>query len=174
MTARIIPFPRVYTSQFRKGRGFGQLGQTDALDAFAQAIQTQEGYYPGSLAYQNNNPGNLIYTGQANATLGAGGFADFDTYADGYQALMNTIQTYANQGASISSMMAAYAPAGQGSNDPTAYANTIASALGVSADTSVADAISGSVSGFVSSLTSNTGLIAAAAALGLIALYEAA
>jgi hypothetical protein len=124
--------------------GLSGFGQTQpAVSTIASTIQTVEGYYPGSLAYQNNNPGNLIYVGQAGATPGAGGFAAFSSYDAGYQALLNQIQIYANQGLTINQMMAKYAPAGDGSNNPTAYANTIASALGVSPDTTVADALAG-------------------------------
>lgn len=120
------------------------LGQTSSGAAtIAATIQQVEGYYPGTPAYTNNNPGNLIYVGQSGATAGAGGFAAFPSYDAGYQALLNQIQSYANQGLTIQQMMNKYAPAGDGSNNPTAYANQIASALGVPTDTTVADAISG-------------------------------
>jgi len=109
------------------------------VNTIAQAIQQQEGYYPGSLAYTNNNPGNLIYAGQAGAVKGAGGFAKFPDYSTGYQALLNQIQLYASRGMTIQDMMNVYAPAGQGSNDPTAYAATIAAAVGASPDTSLTD-----------------------------------
>ncbi len=96
----------------RRSRGFGGLGQSSSgLATIAATIQQVEGYYPGSLAYQNNNPGNLIYVGQAGATLGAGGFAAFPSYDAGYQALLNQIQNYANRGLTIDQMMAIYAPA---------------------------------------------------------------
>jgi hypothetical protein len=121
------------------------LGTTSSPNAaiIANTIQQVEGYYPGSLAYTNNNPGNLIFVGQAGATQGAGGFASFPSYDAGYQALLNQIQNYANRGLTIDQMMNLYAPAGQGSNNPTAYANTIAGALGVSTDTTVANALAG-------------------------------
>jgi hypothetical protein len=121
------------------------LGTSSSPNAavIASTIQQVEGYYPGTLAYTNNNPGNLIYVGQAGATPGAGGFAAFPSYDAGYQALLNQIQNYANRGLTIDQMMNLYAPAGQGTNNPTAYANTIASALGVSTDTTVADALAG-------------------------------
>lgn len=58
---------------FRQGRLRGSAIDPSAVASLASAIQTQEGYYPGSLAYQNNTPGNLVYAGQAGATQGAGG-----------------------------------------------------------------------------------------------------
>ncbi len=122
-------------------RGFGQL--FSPAQTIAQTIQQVEGYYPGSLAYTNHTPGNLIYVGQAGATQGAGGFAAFPSYDAGYQALLNQIQNYASRGLTIQEMMNLYAPAGQGSNNPTAYASMIASALGTTPDTSLSDVLNG-------------------------------
>jgi hypothetical protein len=146
--------------------GIGSLGSlgvtlssSPALTTIASTIQTVEGYYPGTYAYVNNNPGNLVYVGQAGATLGSGGFASFPTYDAGYQALLNQIQLYANKGMTIQDMMNVYAPAGQGGNNPTSYANTVATALGVSPDTLVSDALAGNatagISLSISSITSD-------------------
>jgi hypothetical protein len=126
------------------------LSSSPALTTIASTIQTVEGYYPGTYAYVNNNPGNLIYVGQAGATLGTGGFASFPTYDAGYQALLNQIQLYANKGMTIQDMMNVYAPAGQGGNNPTSYANTVATALGVSPDTLVSDALAGNATAGIS------------------------
>jgi hypothetical protein len=124
---------------------------TPQLQTLAQTIQTQEGYYPGSLAYQNNNPGNLVYAGQAGATKGAGGFADFATYQDGLNALYNQLNLYATgacaacggQPLTIQQMADIYAPAGQGSNNPQQYAASMAAALGVTPDTLLSSALAG-------------------------------
>jgi hypothetical protein len=150
----------------RRGRGFGGLGATAGVATIAATIQQIEGYYPGSLAYTNNNPGNLIYLPSSSiqssngATPGASGFAAFPTYQDGLNALYAQIQAYGTQGLTISQMMAKYAPATDANgnptgNNPTAYANSIASSLGVSPDTPVAAAISGSSGGDV--YTADTG-----------------
>ncbi len=124
----------------------GRFGMGDASSTIAQTIQKVEGYYPGTLAYRNNNPGNLIFVGQPGAVPGAGGFAAFPTYDDGYNALLKQIQNYANRGLTIQQMMDIYAPASQPGNNPTLYANQIASALGVSTDSTVADALAGTSS----------------------------
>lgn len=131
--------------------GLQGLGQTNSgAAAIAATIQTVEGYYPGTIAYTNNNPGNLMYVGQSGATQGPGGYAVFPSYDAGYQALLNQIQSYADQGLTIDQMMNLYAPAPSAScttacagNNPSAYANQIASSLGVSTNTTVADAIGG-------------------------------
>jgi len=126
-------------------RGLGAIGSP--VTTIANTIQQVEGYYPGTLAYRNNNPGNLIYVGQAGATPGAGGFAAFPTYDDGYNALLKQIQNYANRGLTIQQMMDIYAPASQPGNDPTLYANKLAASLGVTTDTTLADALAGGGSG---------------------------
>ena len=139
-------------------RGFGRFGLGDSAATIASTIQKVEGYYPGTLAYRNNNPGNLIYVGQPGATPGAGGFAAFPSYDAGYQALLNQIQNYANRGLTIQQMMDIYAPASQPGNNPTLYANQIASALGVSTDTTVADALAGTSADSSASDTSGVDL----------------
>ena len=129
------------TYQSRKRRGFGQ------LSTVAATIQQIEGYYPGSLAYTNNNPGNLRYAGQPGATgQDANGFAVFPTYAAGYQALLNQINLDASRGMTIQQFTNSYAPAAD-NNNPTSYAQSIASATGLSPSDSLTAAISGSGSG---------------------------
>jgi hypothetical protein len=115
-------------TRYRRGRVSRALGD---INTVAATIQQVEGYYPGSLAYRNNNPGNLMYVGQPGATQGANGLAVFSSYDAGYQALLNQINLDASRGETISQFTAKYAPASAG-NDPTSYANTIASAAGLS------------------------------------------
>lgn len=124
--------------------GFGALGlgstvDPSALQTIAATIQRVEGYYPGTPAYLNNNPGNLAYVGQAGAVLGVGGFARFPSYQDGLNALYGQIQLYADRGMSISDMMRTYAPASVPGNNPDAYAAQVAGALGVSPDVALSD-----------------------------------
>lgn len=138
-----MPFPLaksvILVSVRISGLGAPTILDDATVNTIAQAIQQQEGYYPGSLAYTNNNPGNLIYAGQSGAVQGSGGFAKFPDYSTGHQALLNQIQLYASRGMTIQDMMNVYAPAGQGSNDPTAYAATVAAAVGASPDTLLTD-----------------------------------
>lgn len=130
--------------------GIGSLG---SLDDFAQAIQRVEGYYApgenpsypsGTVAYRNNNPGNLIYTsyyaGAFGAQPGERGFSYFPDYATGYAALKHQIQVDANAGLTILQMMNKYAPASDG-NDPTSYAATVAAATGATVNTPVASVV---------------------------------
>lgn len=127
-------------------RGLGQ------LSTLIQAITTQEGTCPSPSSCKNNNPGNLMYAGQPGATSGPGGFAVFDTYQDGYNALVNQLGLYANGTCqacggvpqTIASVFQIYAPAGQGSNNPTVYSNNVAAALGLPTSTPLSSVLDGS------------------------------
>jgi hypothetical protein len=101
--------------------------------AIALGIQQQEGYYPGSVAYTNNNPGNLVYVGQSGATgKDTLGFAVFPDYATGFQALVNQVNLDMSRGLTFDQFTAKYAPAGQGANNPSLYAQNLATAVGLS------------------------------------------
>jgi hypothetical protein len=107
-----------------------------ATAAIAQAIQKQEGYAPGTLAYRNNNPGNLRFVGQPGATQGEGGFAKFATYDAGYQALQNQIQLDATRGTdaagkpvtTLAELIGSWAPPNE--NDTGAYIISVSSQTG--------------------------------------------
>lgn len=143
LSRSIRPHPVILTRGGLSGLGAVQVLPPATVQTIAGVIQQQEGYYPGTPAYQNNNPGNLIYAGQAGATPGAGGFARFATYDDGMNALQNQLQLYASRGLTIQGMMNVYAPAAQAGNNPTLYAANIAGALGVSPDTKLLDLAGG-------------------------------
>lgn len=135
------------------------------ISVLAAAIQNMEGYYPGSLAYQNNNPGNLVYAGQAGATKSCSSnrycYASFPTYDDGYQALLNQIQGQAAKGQNLQQFIWQYAPPcpkagdvpnpvtglcpdGTKGNNTDVYLQSLVSATGTSASTPLTDVISGS------------------------------
>lgn len=139
----------------------GRLGDITTL---ASAIQKMEGYYPGSLAYTNNNPGNLVYNGQAGATKSCSSngycYASFPTYDAGYQALLNQIQGQAANGQNLQQFIWQYAPPcpksgqvpnasgicpdGTRGNDTSAYLNSLQSATGATADTPLTSIITSS------------------------------
>ena len=127
-------------------RGLGQ------LSTLTGAIITQEGTCPSPANCQRNNPGNLMYAGQAGASGSPGQLATFDTYEDGYNALVNQLGLYASgtcgscngQPQTIASTFAIYAPAGSGGNNPTLYAQNVSNALGVDPNTPLASVLAGS------------------------------
>ena len=143
--------------------GNGGLRGLGGIDTLAATVQKVEGYYPpgtpgypnGSVAWQNNNPGNLRFAGQAGASQGVNNYAKFPTYAAGYQALLNQIQYQATpgyrspatgqiypQGQNLSEFINTYAPAAD-SNNPSAYLATLVQATGYPADTLLSTVISG-------------------------------
>jgi len=118
-------------------RGIGQ------LSVVANTIQTVEGWFPGSVSYTNNNPGNLTCANQTGMIgCSSSGFAIFPDYSTGYQALENQISLDASRGESILQFTNKYAPASDG-NDPSSYAQTIAGATGLSVNDPLSTAIAG-------------------------------
>jgi hypothetical protein len=151
MTAAAFLIPQIVFARSASGLGVVNVTPTPAMQQMAAAIQQMEGYSPGSVSYTNNNPGNLVYAGQPGATAGPNGFAVFDSYQDGLQALYNQLGAYSagtcsacgGQPLTVAQMTAIYAPAGQGSNDPAAYASFLSSSLGVDPNASLSDIFSG-------------------------------
>ena len=92
----------------------------------------------GTLAWRNNNPGNIRLTRYWKnwGALGrAFGFATFETAEDGFDALKKYIDKYGfkREKYTIASFMQMYAPR-QDSNDPKSYAAKIARSLNASVD----------------------------------------
>lgn len=120
--------------------GFGD------INTVASTIQTIEGYYPGSLSYRLNNPGNLTYAGQAGATPvqvcnpNCHQFASFDSYDDGLTALDNQIALDASRGQTIQQFINSYAPASD-NNNPTSYAAQITATTGLSVNDPLSSAL---------------------------------
>lgn len=111
------------------------------LTLMTGAIQTFEGWWPGSVSYINKNPGNLKFANQAKAIgKDARGFAVFATVEDGLNAL-KTLITRAARGQSSSyrpdmslkQFFGVYAPTGD-NNAPDLYAKFVAGKMGVSVD----------------------------------------
>lgn len=119
------------------------------INAVALAIQAQEGYAPGTLAYTNSNPGNLVPAGQPGCVPGAGGFCAFPDYATGLSALQNQINLDASRGYTLLQFATKYLggdPSNPGvapGGDPVAYANALAAASGVGINDSLSLAING-------------------------------
>lgn len=123
------------------------------LDQLAQAIQKVEGYYPpgtpgfpvGSVAYRNNNPGNLNYANQTGSTgPDANGYAIFPDYQTGYDALVNQIQLDASRGMTLQQLIYSWAPPTgdpRGTNNTTAYVQSVSAQTGIAPGASVQAAI---------------------------------
>lgn len=116
-------------------------GLGDALtSAIASAITKMEGYIPpnssypnGSLAYQNNNPGNIRYVqggyNYPGAVPGAGGFARYPDLATGQAALQHQIDVQIASGQNLTQFFNQYAPSNE--NNTQAYIASVASQTGI-------------------------------------------
>lgn len=114
------------------------------LDAWALAIQSFEGYFPGSRAYRNNNPGNIRFVGQKEATgKDDKGFCIFPDYKTGFEALKSLLRraaegksTYYNKEGDLFAWASVYAPASD-NNAPKTYAEFVAKKIGVPVSTPI-------------------------------------
>lgn len=115
-----------------------------SLSDFARAIQAHEGWFPprggsprGSTSFRNNNPGNLKFIGQSEATgKDERGFAIFPNYSAGFRALQFDINAKIrrNPGWNFEDFFKVYAPSSD-NNRPLEYAAAVAKRLGVSPKT---------------------------------------
>ncbi|MFD0360109.1 caspase family protein [Nocardia sp. GCM10030253] len=100
--------------------------------------------HEGSFAWLNNNPGNITGIpggpnyGQYPGKFNWHNFLIFPTWADGYHAIAALLRSASYRDLSILAAFERYAPASDG-NDPVAYANAVAAALGLSVSTRVGD-----------------------------------
>jgi hypothetical protein len=105
------------------------------VTTLAAAIQKQEGYAPGTVAYRNNNPGNLWDGNNAiwpNLPHDANGFVIFPSYADGQAALENDLSIKINRGMDLTGLITMYAPPSQ--NNTAAYIANVSTWTGLPTD----------------------------------------
>ena len=113
----------------------------EVLEKLAHVIEKQEGFWvDDSLAFKNKNPGNLMFVGQKGATKSPSGFCKFESYGDGFRALLaqltlvwNNQSRYYPKDCSILQFVNAWASTSP-LNERDAYAKAIADAFRVSVD----------------------------------------
>lgn len=118
-----------------------------------------EGYYPGSRAYRNNNPGNILYGPFASSHGATGadmqGFATFPNAQSGFSATDALVGKYAQQGLSLRQLVDTWNPPNAPGNSPAInlnYTNAIAGKSGINPDTPIGNAAG---SGLFSGLLGN-------------------
>jgi murein DD-endopeptidase MepM/ murein hydrolase activator NlpD len=100
--------------------------------------------YEGSYAWLNNNPGNITGQpggpdfGQYPGKFNWHNFLIFPTWGDGWYAIAKLLRSNLYKNLSILEAFKKYAPESDG-NNPVAYANSVAAALGISVSTRVGD-----------------------------------
>ena len=112
----------------------------DKLDELAKAIATHEGFYiPGTLPARYHNPGAMMAASYCEYTsTGHHNFMKFETDEQGFECLKKGLIRYRDRGASIASLIQAWAPHSD-NNKPTEYANIVANKLGVHPDTPLSE-----------------------------------
>lgn len=96
----------------------------------------------GTLAWRNNNPGNLLpgTMPYRNAlAIDRRGLAIFASYEDGWTALRDTLRSRTYSPLTMAEALEKYAPAGHGGNDPVLYADRVRQLTGLDPDRRVGD-----------------------------------
>lgn len=117
--------------------------------ALDQAIAQFEGQYvPGSLAQQNNNPGNI------NGGSGAGGFVSYPSLASGLSAEDSLISQYADQGVTLGELLSKWSQ----TNSESGYQQGVSNIMGGSPLDTPVSAFQGTSSTASDSLLAQAGL----------------
>lgn len=112
-------------------------GLSGIVEKMANAIKEFEGWFPGSVSYRNNNPGNIKDTGFAGyVESDAQGHAIFDTFDSGWAALKRKLErAFLGQSEVYLPSMTLYQFFGTwAEGNSTPYAEFVAQALGVDAN----------------------------------------
>jgi hypothetical protein len=124
------------------------------ISALADQITKVEGTYPpgtpgypqGSIAWRDNNPGNLRSAPSSFCQINppaVAGYADFCDAATGRAAEIYDVTAKINRGLNLTQFLNIYAPAGDG-NDPTSYTATVAAGLGIDPSVPLINYVNGS------------------------------
>lgn len=118
------------------------------MSTLPNAIASFEGYgITGSLAQQNNNPGNLVYSPweseYGGEPGGSGGFASFPDASSGMAALKNRLSQLISQGDSISDIVDTWAGTQYGNSQASVdnYTNFLSQQTGIDANTPLSQAL---------------------------------
>lgn len=110
-----------------------------AIDAFANAIARQEGFFvPGSISSQANNPGDLVNGDIGYGTLGSENITKFASATDGWNALFIKLGNIANGQSHSYLPTMSFATMGLvwSGGDPN-WGNNVASILGANVSDSI-------------------------------------
>jgi len=113
-------------------KGFGRAGEEEenlvlGFDVLPDA-PTKVSIPENTLAFKNNNPGNLRFANQTGAVKGFSGFARFETPDKGFDALGRQVELDATRGHTLGSFINKYAPPIE--NDTESYLQELESSLG--------------------------------------------
>lgn len=121
--------------------GSGETTAAPGLIALAQAIARQE-----NVAASANNPGALALGDQGNGVLNSAGVTIFSTFQQGWNALLNELTKVEDGAAKYlnpNMTLAQFAETWTGGDQSAAWAENVASFLGVTTDTTIGQILSG-------------------------------
>lgn len=106
----------------------------------ADAVQRMEGYYPGTRAYKNHNPGNIwdgLSAGKVrriwpNIPIDDKGFLIFPNYGEGRAALERDLRIKVGRGMTLTQLIHMYAPPNE--NNTARYVANVAQWTGLPVD----------------------------------------
>lgn len=126
---------------FVRGRGSAAGSSSSSfVERLADAIAQMEGYYPGSRAWRNNNPGNLRdFKNDSGRWIiwpdlehDSAGFPKFESAADGWEAMYKDLRIKINRGWNLEQLISVWAPPSE--NDTASYVRFVSGRLGIPSD----------------------------------------
>lgn len=111
------------------------------MSKLARLIAREEGFgIPGAVPTRDNNPGDLRHSPHASHEgEGSNDIGEIDTIQDGWADLERQLQLYAARNMTLRDAIYEFAPPAE--NDSERYLNFVCQGLGLSPDTSVAEAL---------------------------------
>lgn len=106
--------------------------------SIADGIEVVEGFWPGSRAWRNNNPGN-IWDGMPNRIwpglpVDSEGFVIFPSYEAGRAELERQVSIKINRGLTLRQLLSEWAPGSDPRNNPSIYTASVAAMTGLNPD----------------------------------------
>jgi hypothetical protein len=110
------------------------------MSKLAHLIAQEEGYgIPGALPTRDNNPGDLRHSPHSFHSGDPNAIGQIDTSEDGWADLERQLGLFADRGMTLREAIYEFAPPNE--NNSAAYLAYVCRGLGVTEDTSVADAL---------------------------------
>jgi hypothetical protein len=111
------------------------------ISKMAQLMASEEGFgIMGAIPTTHNNPGDLMHApGEMHPIDAPNSIGSFATPQEGWNALQNQLQLFANRGLSVQEAVYTYAP--PSANNSAAYLQFVCKGLGCTPDTPVSQAL---------------------------------
>lgn len=149
----------LHIDPYRRVLGVGPVGETPLIGAEggipAQQPTFQIVIPPNTLAFRNNNPGNLRFVGQAGAEPGEKGFARFESPMAGFVALVRQVELDQSRGYTLDQFMNKYAPPSE--NNTAAYVAQMEKWLGINRNDPISNVSAIELAKKLARYESNTG-----------------